>query len=159
MCCLYFGKENNMYLQCPDIGQFQWRPISHLDKYFDTLERSCHKKCPCAIWKALVSYDQCIFFFNWSNIKDRKVKYQLKDLITRDIHVKYESSIHKLSAKYYFFKSRSNSTVKVTIATRDSLSQWIFKWNIKVLAFTLQKKLPRLMFKKISRSPGSMIKI
>ena len=23
----------------------------HKDKYFDTVGRSCHKKCSCAIWK------------------------------------------------------------------------------------------------------------
>ena len=34
-----------------------------------------------------------VFFSkNWSNVKV-KVKYQHKDLITRDIHVKYQSSI------------------------------------------------------------------
>ena len=41
--------------------------------------------------------------------------YQQKDLITRDIHVKYQSfSTHYSNVIRKFLKSRSNSTVKVT---------------------------------------------
>ena len=49
--------------------------------------------------------------------QDQKVKYQQKDLITRDIHVKYQSSsthYSKLLARLKFLKSRSNSKVNVT---------------------------------------------
>ena len=38
------------------------------------------------------SYDQCNFFFKLVKSQDRKIKYVQKDLITREIHVKYQSS-------------------------------------------------------------------
>ena len=57
------------------------------------------------------------FVLNWSNVKVKSIKYLQKDLITRDIHVKYQnSSTHysKVIRKIKFKKNRSHSQVKIT---------------------------------------------
>ena len=54
------------------------------------VERYCHKKWPCAIWKhSLIT--NVIFSKRFIKCQGQKVKYQQKYIITRDIHVKYQS--------------------------------------------------------------------
>ena len=66
----------------------------HKDKYFDTSRKILSQEM-CNI-EALVSYFSevmtNVFFFKLIKSQDQKNKYLQKDLITRDIHVKYQSS-------------------------------------------------------------------
>ena len=58
-----------------------------------------------------------IFFFKLVKCHGQKIKYQEKDLITRDIHVKYQSSSTHCSnvvSKVKVFKNGSNSKVEIT---------------------------------------------
>ena len=48
----------------------------------------------------LRGYDQCQFFFKLVKCQDQKIKYLQKDLITKDIHVKYQSSSTHYSKSY-----------------------------------------------------------
>ena len=54
--------------------------------------------------EALVSYFSevmtNVIFFNVVKIQDQKIKYLQKDLIKRDIHVKYQSSSTHCSKVY-----------------------------------------------------------
>ena len=57
------------------------------------------------------------FFFKLFKCQGQKIKYLQKDLIKRDIHVKYQSSsthYSKVIRKLKFLKNRSYSQVKVT---------------------------------------------
>ena len=56
-------------------------------------------------------------FFLFVKCEGQKTKYLQNDLITMDIHVKYQTlalTIQKLLARLNFFKNRSPSKVKVT---------------------------------------------
>ena len=69
----------------------------HKDKYFDTSRKILSQEMTMYnIWKPLVSYledyDPCQFFFRLVKCQSQKIKYLQKDLITWDIHVKYQSS-------------------------------------------------------------------
>ena len=80
-------------------------------------ERSCHKEYTCAIWKPYLfwfeSYDQGYSFSKVgksSRSPDKKLKYHVKDLVTRNTHVQYESHTSvssglKVMAKVKVFKS------------------------------------------------------
>ena len=55
--------------------------------------------------EALSIYDQCQFFLKLFKCQGQKIKYLQKDLITRDIHVKYQTlalTIQKLLARLNF---------------------------------------------------------
>ena len=55
---------------------------------------------------SLRSYDQC-HFYKLVKCQGQKIKYLQKDLITRDIHVKYQTlalTIQKLLARLNFVK-------------------------------------------------------
>ena len=57
--------------------------------------------------EALSIYDQCQFFLKLFKCQGQKIKYLQKDLIKRDIHVKYQSpSTHysKVIRKVKVFK-------------------------------------------------------
>ena len=71
--------------------------------------------------KALVSYFSevmtKVIFFNLVRSQDQKIKYLQKDLITRVINVKYQSSstdYSKVISKVKVLKNESNSKVNVT---------------------------------------------
>ena len=58
-----------------------------------------------------------VIFKKIGKCQGQNVEYQHNVLITRDIHVKYQSSsthYSKLLARLKFLKSRSNSQVKIT---------------------------------------------
>ena len=67
------------------------------DKYFDTSRRILSQEMTMCNMEALVSYPKevmtnVIFFLKLVKCQGRKIKYLQKDLITRDIHVKYQSA-------------------------------------------------------------------
>ena len=70
----------------------------HKDKYFDTSRKILSQEMTMCNMEALVSYFSEVmtnvnFFLNWSKLKIKRLSTGLqKDLITRDIHVKYHSS-------------------------------------------------------------------
>ena len=69
----------------------------HKDKYFDTSKKILSKEMTISNMEALVSYFSevmtNVIFFKLVKCQDQKIKCLQKDLITRDIHVKYQSSI------------------------------------------------------------------
>ena len=77
-------------------------------------------------------------------------------LITRNTHVKYQSSsthyskvISKDKVFIKWVKSQGQGHgVKIMLPTNKVLSQEILMWNIKALAFTVQKLLARLKFQR-----------
>ena len=79
----------------------------------------------------------------------QKVKYKQKDLNTRDIHVKYQSSSTHYSkdiSKIKVLKSWSKvkgqgHKVKIVGSQDKALSHKIFMWNIKALALIVRKLL------------------
>ena len=69
----------------------------HKDKYFDTSKKILSQEMTMYNMEAfsilsLRSYDQCQFFLKLFKCQGQKIKYLQKDLIKRDIHVKYQSS-------------------------------------------------------------------
>ena len=56
----------------------------------------CNMEALASYFKKLLPMS-ILLFKNWSKVKGQKVKYQHKDLITRDIHVKYKSSCNHYS--------------------------------------------------------------
>ena len=94
-----------------------------------------------------------------------KIKYLQKDLITRDTHVKNQSSsthYSKVISKIKVFKKYVNLSgqghkVKHNETYGKVLSQGILMWNIKVLALTVQMLLARLKFSK--NGSNSMVKV
>ena len=93
----------------------------HKHKYFDTSRKLLSQEMTMCNMEALVSYFSevmtNVIFFKFVKSQDQKIKYLQKDLITRDIHVKYQTlalTIQKLLAILNFFKNRSHSKVKVT---------------------------------------------
>ena len=69
----------------------------HKDKYFDTSRKILSQEMTMYNMEAfsiffLRSYEQCQFFFKLFKCQGQKIKYLQKDLIKRDIHVKYLSS-------------------------------------------------------------------
>ena len=88
-----------------------------------------------------------IFFFKLVKSQDRKIKYVQKDLITREIHVKYQSSsthYSKVISKVKVFRKwvklqGQGHRVKNNGTHGKVLSQGILIWNIKALALTVQK--------------------
>ena len=64
----------------------------HKDKYFDTVTRNDYVQYGSSGILSLRSYEQCHFFFILVKCQGQKIKYLQKYLITRDIHVKYQSS-------------------------------------------------------------------
>ena len=92
-------KKQDVFVKhnAPDNGQFQQRQRSQRKKNY-TSRKILSQQMTMFNMEALVSYflrsnDQCQFFFirkmSRSNLK---IKYLQKDLISRDIHVKYQSS-------------------------------------------------------------------
>ena len=83
------------------VGQTS-RSRSHRSKFMEWCERSCHKEYTCEIWKPclsrFISYDQGKSFLKVGQTsKSRslglKFWYDVKDLVTRNTYVKYESTI------------------------------------------------------------------
>ena len=67
----------------------------HKDKYFDTSRKILSQEMTIYNMEALVSYflrPMSIFFKKLVKWQGQKVKYQQKCLITRGIHMKYQSS-------------------------------------------------------------------
>ena len=69
----------------------------HKDKYFDTSEKILSQEMTKCNMETLISYFSEImtnvyFFFKMVKCQGQKVKYQHKDLIKSNIHVKYQSS-------------------------------------------------------------------
>ena len=69
----------------------------HNDKYFDTSRKILSQEMSMYNMEALSifslkSYDQCQFFFKLFKCQGQKIQYLQKDLIKRDIYVKYQSS-------------------------------------------------------------------
>ena len=67
----------------------------HKDKYFDTSRKILSQEMAIYNMEAfsilsLRSYDQCQFCFKLFKCQGQKIKYLQKDLIKRDIHVKYQ---------------------------------------------------------------------
>ena len=78
----------------PDNGQFQRRPRSQ-GKYFDTSRKILSQEMTMCNIEALVSYPKEVMTnvnFILKLVKCQGLKYLQKDLITRNIHVKYQSS-------------------------------------------------------------------
>ena len=85
-------------------------------------------------------------------IRQKKIWYVVKCLVTTNTHVKYESPVSN-GPMFKFLKSRSNFKVKVTRQKHYSmlwngLSQGIHMWNMKALSLTVYKLWPRLKFLK-----------
>ena len=77
----------------------------HKDKYFDTSRKILSQEMTMYNMEvvrmlSLRSYDQCQFFFILVKCQGQKIKCLQKDLITRDIHVKYQSSSTHCSKIY-----------------------------------------------------------
>ena len=69
----------------------------HKDKYFDTSRKILSQEMTMCNMEALVSYPyklwpMSIFKKKLDKCQGQKITYLQKDLITRDIHVKYQSS-------------------------------------------------------------------
>ena len=69
----------------------------HKDKYFDTSRKILSQEITMYNMEAfsifsLRNYDQCQVFFKLFKCQGQKIKYLQKDIIKRDIHVKYQSS-------------------------------------------------------------------
>ena len=132
----------------PDNGQ------DNKDTYFDTSRKILSQEITTCNMEALIfiirSYDQCQFhqILVECQFEGQKVKYQKIDLITRNIHVKYQSSIQmllkaltvpKILARLKFSKNRSYHME--------------YLWNIKALALIVQMLLVGLIFFKKGQSP------
>ena len=84
----------------------------HKDKYFDTSRKILSQEMAMYNMEAfsilsLRRYDQCQFFLKLVKCQGEKIKYLQKDLIIRDIHVKYQSSsthYSKVISKNKFIK-------------------------------------------------------
>ena len=84
----------------------------HKDKYCDTSRDILSQEMTMYNMEAfsilsLRSYDQCPFFFELVKCQGKMIKNLQKDLITRDIHVKYQSSsthYSKVISKVKVFK-------------------------------------------------------
>ena len=64
----------------------------HKDKYVDTSRKNDYVQYGSSSILFFRSYDQCNFFFKLVKCQDQKIKYLQKDLTTRGIRVKYQSS-------------------------------------------------------------------
>ena len=69
----------------------------HKDKYFDTSKKILSQEITICNIETLISYfleiiTNVYFFFKWSNVKVKSFKFQHKDTITSNNHVKYQSS-------------------------------------------------------------------
>ena len=69
----------------------------HKDKYLDTSRKILSQEMTISNMEALVSYPKEVmtkvnFFCKLVKCQVQKIKYLQKDLITRDIYVKYQSS-------------------------------------------------------------------
>ena len=69
----------------------------HKDKYFDTSRKILSQEMAMCNMEALVSYPKEVmtnvnFFKTLVICQGQKIKYLQKDLTTRDIHLKYQSS-------------------------------------------------------------------
>ena len=127
------------------------------DKYFDTSWKISSQEMIMCNMEALVSYFfevmTNVIFFNWSNVKVKRLKYQQKDLITREIHVKCQRSstqYSKVTGKIEVFKKEVKHwgqvyKVKLVGSHEKALYHVIFMWNIKALAFNVQTFSARLM--------------
>ena len=67
----------------------------HKHKYFDTSRKILSQEMTMCNMEALVSYPKEVmtnvnFFFKLFKCHGQKIKYLQKDLIKRDIHVKYQ---------------------------------------------------------------------
>ena len=96
---------------------------------------------------ALLSYfsevlTNVIFFLKLVKCRGQKVKYKQTDLVTRDIHVKYQSSsTHRWKVKVLkkLVKLQGlGHRIKNNDYHRKVLSQELLMWNIKDLALTVQ---------------------
>ena len=83
----------------------------HKDKHFDTSRKILSQEMTMCNMEALVSYllevMTNVIFFKLVKCQGQKIKYLQKDLITRDIHVKYQSSsthCSKVISKVKVFK-------------------------------------------------------
>ena len=88
----------------------------HKDKYFDTSRKILSQEMTMYNMKAFKKLWPMSIFFNWSNAKVKRLSTYKKDLITRDIHVKYQSSsthYSKVISRIKFLK-KGHSKVKVT---------------------------------------------
>ena len=115
-----FHIEQDVFVKhnAPDNGQFQRRPRSQ-GKYFDTSRKILSQEMTMCNIEALVSYSNEVMTnvnFILKLVKCQGQKYLQKDLITRDIHVKYQSSNTHYSKVFNNIKvfKKSNSQVKVT---------------------------------------------
>ena len=122
----------------------------HKDKYFDTSRKILGQEMTMCNMEVFRSYDQCNFFFKLVKCQDQKIKFLQKDLITRDIHVKYQSSIThvhysnviskgKIFKKWVKLQGQVHRVKNNGTHENKVLSQGILKWNIKALAPTVQK--------------------
>ena len=68
---------------------------NHKDKYFDTSRKFFSQEMTCAIWKLYYLFLRLFFkgfLKTLVKCQGEKIKYQQKDLVTRNIHAKYQSS-------------------------------------------------------------------
>ena len=124
----------------------------HKDKYFDTSRKILSQEMTMSNMEALASFFKEVmtnvnFFLKLVKWQGQKVKYQQKDLFTRGIHVKYQTSsthcskdISKVKVFKKWVKLHSQGhRVQNNGTHRKVSSQGIFMWNIKPLALTVQK--------------------
>ena len=142
----------------------------HKDKYFDTSKKILSQEMTMCNIKTIISYfSEIITSVNFlkKNVKceDQKFKYQQKDLITSNIHVKYQSSsTHfsnvinsvKVFKTYARLQSQGHKVQNVGTHGKVPILK-ILMWNIKALALTIQMLLTKLKFSK-SRS-NSKVKV
>ena len=110
------------------LDQFSWWAnsirivgVRSKDKYFDTSRKIFSQAMTMYNMEAfsilfLRSYDQCQFFFNWSNVKVKRLS-TYKRISSQGINVKYQSSsthYSKVISKIKFLKNRLHSKVKAT---------------------------------------------
>ena len=80
----------------------------HKDKYFCTSRQILSQEMTMCNMKALVSYPKevitNVIFLKLVKCQDQKIKFLQKDLITRDTHVKYQSSSTRCSKVLSNFK-------------------------------------------------------